>query len=122
MAGHSAGAARQGVPAEIISSLRQGRTLPNPKLETLRQFTISVLRQRGHVSPEMIGSFLAVGYTPRNILEVVLGLSAKIMSNYTSHFSETPLDSYMRDFAWHGPDSGGQVMLSEEGNSREYRG
>jgi len=108
MAGHSVGATRQGVPAEIISSLRDGRTLPNPKLETLRQFTISVLRQRGQVSPEVTSSFLAAGYTPRNILEVILGLSAKVMSNYTNHFSDTPLDPYMREFAWHGPDSGGQ--------------
>lgn len=114
MAGHSAAAARQGVPAEIISSLREGRSLGNPKLEALRRFTISVLRRRGHVSPEETGGFLAAGYTPRNVLEVILGLSAKVMSNYTNHFSDTPLDSYMRAFAWHGPGPGGQAAPSHE--------
>jgi AhpD family alkylhydroperoxidase len=122
MAGHSAGATRQGMPAEIISSLREGRALANPKLETLRQFTISILRQRGQVGPEVTSSFLAAGYTPRNILEVILGLSAKVMSNYTNYFSGTPLDPYMRDFAWNGPDSRGQVMISSEENSRECQG
>lgn len=106
MAGHSASAARQGVPAEVISSLRSNRPLENPKLEILRRFTLSVLRHRGRVGAEEIEAFLAAGYTPRSILEIILGITAKVMSNYTNHFSDTPLDSYMRDFVWHGPVSG----------------
>ena len=36
--------------------------------------------------------FLAAGYGQQQILEVVLGVGLKTLSNYTNHIAETPLD------------------------------
>jgi hypothetical protein len=34
------------------------------------------------------------------VLEVVLGYSQKIMSNYTNHLAQTPVDQVFEKFAW----------------------
>jgi len=31
---------------------------------------------------------------------VILGLSQKVMSNYTNHLAETPVDEAFKGFAW----------------------
>ena len=45
-------------------------------------------------------TFLDAGFTKRNILEVILGYSQKIMSNYTNHIADTPVDKPFQKFAW----------------------
>jgi hypothetical protein len=47
-----------------------------------------------------LDAFYAQGYTQRNLFDIILGLSQKIISNYTNHLANTPLDSYMEEFAW----------------------
>jgi len=47
-----------------------------------------------------IAAFYAVGYTHRQLLEVVLGLAQKVMSNYTNHIADTPLDQAFAQAAW----------------------
>jgi alkylhydroperoxidase family enzyme len=84
----------------ITDALRNGTPLPNAHLEALRTFTLQVVRQRGVLSPEEVQAFLDAGFTKRQILEVVLGYSQKIMSNYTNHLAETPVDSVFEKFAW----------------------
>jgi alkylhydroperoxidase family enzyme len=44
--------------------------------------------------------FLAAGYTRRNVLEVILGVATKVMSNYTNHIAHTQLDKFMRGNEW----------------------
>ena len=39
-----------------------------------------------------VGAFLAAGHTRRNVLDVVLGVGMKTLSNYTNHLAHTPLD------------------------------
>ena len=84
----------------ITDALRNGTPLPNAHLEALRTFTLQVVRQRGVLSPEEVQAFLDAGFTKRQILEVVLGYSQKIMSNYTNHLAQTPVDKVFEKFAW----------------------
>ena len=84
----------------IIDALRDETPLPSARLEALRTFTLKMLRQRGEVSDEDVQTFLDAGYTKRHILEVVLGLAQKVMSNYTNHLANTPVDQVMQKFLW----------------------
>jgi alkylhydroperoxidase family enzyme len=43
--------------------------------------------------------FFAAGYGTRQLLEIVLGLAQKTMSNYINHLADTPLDERFADFA-----------------------
>ncbi|MEO0344389.1 MAG: carboxymuconolactone decarboxylase family protein [Pseudomonadota bacterium] len=84
----------------ITDALRNETTLPSAKLEALRTFTLKVVNQRGFLSDTDVKEFLAAGFTKRQILEVILGYSQKIMSNYTNHIAQTPVDSAFEKFAW----------------------
>ncbi|MGG7566491.1 carboxymuconolactone decarboxylase family protein [Rhodovulum sp. DZ06] len=84
----------------VTEALRNETPLPTAKLEALRDFTLKVMRQDGFVSGADTEAFLAAGFTTRNVLEVILGLAQKVMSNYTNHFAQTPVDPVMQKFAW----------------------
>ncbi|MGJ8547105.1 MAG: carboxymuconolactone decarboxylase family protein [Sulfitobacter sp.] len=84
----------------ITDALRDETPLPNAKLEALRDFTLSVVRDKGFVDDAKVQAFLDAGFTKRNILEVILGYSQKIMSNYTNHLAKTPVDQVFEKFAW----------------------
>jgi alkylhydroperoxidase family enzyme len=84
----------------ITEALRDETPLPTPKLEALRTFTLAVIRERGFVANADTQAFLDAGFTEVNILEVILGASQKLMSNYTNHFAKTPVDEVFQKFAW----------------------
>src|SRR5260370_19442100 len=88
---HTVIAQMQGVDDETINALRDNIQLPDPRLEALRKFTLSVVRERGRVSDTAVSTFLAAGYTKRNVLDIILGLAQKIMSNYLNHLANTPV-------------------------------
>lgn len=98
---HTAIAQAMGVSDVISDALRNETPLPNARLEALRTFTLNVVRHRGHVDNSAVQTFLDAGFTRRQILEVVLGLAQKVMSNYTNHLAETPVDTPFRKFDWH---------------------
>ena len=97
---HSVIAKSQGVDGKTVDALRNGEALEDQKLEALRQFTLKVVRQRGQVSEADTQTFLAAGYTRRNILDVILGVAQKTLSNYTNHFADTPVDEAFAGEAW----------------------
>ncbi len=97
---HTAIAHMQKVNVGLIESLRNGAPLEDEKLEALRRFALKVVRQRGVVSEEDTNAFLAAGYTRRQILDVILGVAQKVMSNYVNHLADTPVDAPFRKFEW----------------------
>ncbi|MEJ8566485.1 carboxymuconolactone decarboxylase family protein [Elongatibacter sediminis] len=97
---HTFIAQSMGVSEEISEALRNETPLPNARLEALRTFTLNVTRGRGNVDDEAIQAFLDAGFTRRQILEIILGLSQKVMSNYTNHLANTPVDAPFRKLEW----------------------
>ena len=97
---HTAIAKQMDVDDAITDALRDETELPTARLEALRDFTLRVVRQRGEVSDDAVQAFLDAGYTRRQLLEVVLGVSQKVMSNYVNHLAETPVDAPFQKFAW----------------------
>ena len=74
--------------------------MPNEKLQVLHDFTLKVVRNRGHVTQEDLNTFYEAGYGEQQVLEVILGLSQKVISNYTNHIANTPVDAPFQKFAW----------------------
>jgi len=93
MAAHSTVASMIKAPQETIAALRDGTPIPDAKLEALRSFTTAVVAERGWVKPEAVQAFFDAGYCRANLLEVILGVGMKTLSNYTNHLAETPLDA-----------------------------
>lgn len=103
MAAHTAIASMQKVDGKVIESLRNGTQLSDPKLEALRAFTLEVVRSRGWPSESIKQQFLNAGYSPAAMLEVVLGIGLKTISNYVNHLSNTPLDRAFTAASWQRP-------------------
>lgn len=100
IAAHSAELSETGYPVDQIENLRNARSLSDGKLEALRTFTQRVVESRGHPTDEDIAAFLDAGFERPQVLEVVLGVSMKTLSNYVNHIADTPLDEQFADFAW----------------------
>ena len=88
------------VDEAITEALRNESPLENPKLEALRSMTLTIVRNRGHVTPDELNRFYAAGYEERHVLEIILGLSQKTISNYVNHIANTPVDAGFKKFAW----------------------
>jgi alkylhydroperoxidase family enzyme len=88
------------VSDDIINALRDEKPLPSDKLEALRTFTLAVMNKRGNVSKEDLDAFYSAGYKHRQVLEVILVLSQKTLSNYINHIAETPIDEPFKKFEW----------------------
>ena len=59
-----------------------------------------MVRQRGEMEPKQLEGFYSAGFNQQNVLEVILGLSQKVMSNYTNHIAQTPVDDAFKQFTW----------------------
>ena len=84
----------------LSSALRDETALSSTRLEALHDFTLLLLRNHGHASDTEISKFLSAGYTHQNMLEVVLGLAQKTISNYVNHLARTPVEKQYEHYAW----------------------
>lgn len=88
------------VDPALTEALRNEQPMPNAKLQALYDTTLIIVRNRGHLSQEELNHFYAAGYGEQQVLEIILGLSQKIISNYTNHIGNTPVDAPFKKFAW----------------------
>ena len=105
MAGHSVLARQAGVAPEVVEAIREGQVIADPRLEALRRLAAAMTTERGHVGAAAVERFLAAGFTKQQVLEVILAIAAKTLSNYTNHVAGTPLDPFMAATAWTHPAS-----------------
>lgn len=102
VAAHSAVADMAKVPAPVTEALRAGSPLPDPKLDALATFTRVMLESRGRPTNADVASFLGAGYTENQILQIVLAMAVKTISNYSNHLFHTPVDKAFAHRAWEG--------------------
>ncbi|NNM56830.1 carboxymuconolactone decarboxylase family protein [Acidocella sp.] len=80
------------VPADVLHALRAGTPIADPKLAALAQFTQVMFDTRGRPATADTHAFLAAGYGERQVLEIVLAMAVKTLSNYANHLFHTPVD------------------------------
>mgnify|MGYP003382060327 CR=1 FL=1 len=100
MAAHTSIMQGAKVPEDVITSLRDGTPIADPKLEALRVFAEKVNVNRGWVEDEDIEALLAAGYTKQTVFDVIVGTAFKVLSNYTNHVAQTPLDKAFAKNEW----------------------
>ncbi len=88
------------VDNDITEALRNETPLESAKLEALRTMTLTIVRNRGNVTQDDLEAFYAAGYGEAQVLEIILGLSQKVISNYTNHIANTPVDDAFKKFSW----------------------
>jgi len=88
------------VSDDLTTALRNETPLPSEKLEALRRFTVQMVRARGNATDAQMKVFFDAGYGHRAVLDVILGLAQKTISNYVNHVAETPVDEVFQPLAW----------------------
>jgi AhpD family alkylhydroperoxidase len=90
-----------GAGPELIAALRTAEPtgLPDERLEAVRRFTLAAVAAAGSVDDDALQDFLSHGFTPRNALEVVLGIGAYTMSTLANRMTGAPVDGQLTAFA-----------------------
>ena len=91
-----------GVPESVTNAIRDGAAIPDAKLAALHDFVRTMVAKRGLPSKTDVNAFLAMGYSERHMLEIVLAIAVKTLSNYANHLFHTPVDAAFASRAWEG--------------------
>lgn len=100
MAAHSMLALNvSGLSEAHTKALRNGEPLDDAKLEALRRFTRHMWETRGLPSSTEAEAFKAAGYSDHHVLEIILALAVKTISNYANHVGHTEVDAVFSPYA-----------------------
>lgn len=86
-----------GFTDEQILEIRKGTASFDSKLDALAKFTASVVTNRGKATEESKNNFFAAGYTEANLIDVVIVVGDKIISNYIHNLTEFEIDFPIAD-------------------------
>jgi uncharacterized peroxidase-related enzyme len=101
MAAHSVIADRiSKVPPPVTEAIRTEQAIPDSKLAALSAFTSALLATRGRPSKADVLAFLSAGYGERQVLEIILAIGVKTLSNYANHLFHTPVDEIFASREW----------------------
>ena len=100
VAAHTGGAKKAAVDDEVINGIRDGAHIPDEKLRALSAFATAIVAKQGWVDKDDLDLFFAAGYQQQQVLEVILAIGVKTISNYANHIIQTPLDKVFEPFAW----------------------
>jgi uncharacterized peroxidase-related enzyme len=81
------------VPAETVAAIRAGKSTGDKQTDAMITLVRELVSKRGHASPAAINNFLAVGFTKTQVMELLLAVALKTISNYLDHISPAPLDA-----------------------------
>ena len=95
-AAHTGIAKMQGVDEAVLKAIADGDKLPDEKLDTLFNFTRTMVKKRGLPSDEDLQAFFDAGYSEAQVQDVIVGIGMKTMSNYNNHIAETPVDEQFK--------------------------
>jgi len=88
------------VPVEVTDAIRNDQPIPDPRLSALHRFTRHLLDSRGRPDQAEAAAFLTAGYSEVQILEIVLAIAVKTLSNWSNHLFHTPVDEMFAGRTW----------------------
>lgn len=86
-----------GFTDEQIIELRQGSASFDSKLDALAKFTASVTENRGRATIDAKEAFFSAGYNEANLVDVVIIIGDKIISNYIHNLTGFEIDFPLAD-------------------------
>lgn len=86
LAAHTTIGKMNGYTDTQILEIRQGSAGFDPKLDALAKVTAAIVQNKGRVSDETKAQFFNAGYTEANLIDVLIVVGDKIISNYLHNF------------------------------------
>ena len=79
-------------PADLVAAVRSNSAIGDKKLSALVTLVKEIVRERGYASSDSIDAFIAAGYSKEQVMELLLGVALKTISNYLDHISPATID------------------------------
>ena len=81
-----------GFTEEQVLEIRGGSASFDAKLDALVKLAASVVENRGNAPAEIVDNFLLAGYTEANLIDVIIVVGDKTISNYIHNLTQFPID------------------------------
>lgn len=93
---HSYIAIKSGVSRKVVNAILYKNDELSKRLTALQTFTKKVIHCKGQLNKNDIDVFLDAGFTTKNILETILGVSQKNMSTILNNIAKTEIDDHFK--------------------------
>lgn len=90
--GHTVMARQAGFSDEQIIGIRKGKVTFSASLNALVQFAQATTLQRGRPAGSVIDNFFAAGYTEASLIDAILTIAGKTVTNYLHNITQVPID------------------------------
>lgn len=92
LAAHTALGKMNGFSDEQILEIRSGAAGFDAKFDALAKFVKATTLHRGKPAPEAVDTLFAAGYTQANLIDILIVIGDKIISNYLHGVTQIPVD------------------------------
>lgn len=92
LAAHTALGGMVGFTPEQIIAIRQGGAPFDAKLDALARLVKSSAESRGHADAALLAAFFSAGYTDGQLVDTVMVIGDKIITNYLHALTQVPID------------------------------
>ena len=81
------------IDSKTVQAIRTKVSIGDAKKDALVAVVREFVSERGHISEVTQKKFFDQGYTPVQLMEVLVGLALKTMSNYLDHLNPVEIDA-----------------------------
>jgi AhpD family alkylhydroperoxidase len=92
LAAHTVIGGMLGLRPEQMLEIRRGRASFDPRLDALARLVHDITTQRGHGDPALVQAFFAAGWTPENLVDAIVVIGDKTVTNYLHATTQVPVD------------------------------
>jgi AhpD family alkylhydroperoxidase len=92
LAAHTVIGGMVGFSADEILDIRKGRASFDAKLDALARLTKNIVETRGHADQALVDAFLAAGWTTENLVDAIVVIGDKTVTNYLHATTRVPVD------------------------------
>ncbi|NOW98702.1 carboxymuconolactone decarboxylase family protein [Mucilaginibacter sp. SG564] len=92
LSAHTAFGKMQGFTDEQVLEIRKAEISFDPKLDALAKLVKSIAENQGHADQQLVENFYAVGYNEGGLVDVVMAVGDKIITNYLFALTQVPVD------------------------------
>lgn len=92
LAAHTAIGGMVGFKPEQILDIRRGAAPWENKLDALAKLVKNIASERGHADPARLQAFFDAGWTQENLVDVIVTVGDKTITNYLHAATQVPVD------------------------------
>jgi AhpD family alkylhydroperoxidase len=81
-----------GFTTEQIIEIRRGQASFDVKLDALAKLVKNIALERGHADPALVQAFLGAGWTQENLVDAIVVIGDKTVTNYLHGTTKVPVD------------------------------